>query len=97
MSNQASTKRSVAAALAAPSSRSRRRGPAAEAPQAAGEGGREAPPYTVAYADVLPESHREALRHAAITYLDEWFSAIVDGQPGQSYSDTPRQLPGILV
>jgi hypothetical protein len=55
------------------------------------------PPYAVAYADVLPESHREALRHAAITYLDEWFSAIVDGQPGQSYSDTPRRLTGILV
>jgi hypothetical protein len=38
---------------------------------------------------VLPESHREGLRDAAITYLDECFSAIADGEPGQSYTDTP--------
>lgn len=37
------------------------------------------PPYAAAYADVLP----------AITYLDECFSTIADGEPGQSYADTP--------
>jgi hypothetical protein len=42
-------------------------------------------PYAPAYADVLPASHRDA----AITYLDECFSAIADGEPGQSYADTP--------
>jgi hypothetical protein len=47
------------------------------------------PPFAAAYADVLPESHREALRDAAITYLDECFSTIADGEPGQSYADTP--------
>lgn len=47
------------------------------------------PPYAAAYADVLPESHREALRDAAITYLDECFAAIAEGDPGQSYADTP--------
>jgi hypothetical protein len=47
------------------------------------------PPSTTAYADVLPESHREALRDAAITYLDECFSAIADGEPGQNYANTP--------
>jgi hypothetical protein len=45
-------------------------------------------PYAAAYADVLPESHREALRDAAVVYLDECFSAIADGQPGQSYAET---------
>jgi hypothetical protein len=49
----------------------------------------EPPPFAAAYADVLPESHREALRDAAITYLDECFSAIAEGEPGQSYADTP--------
>ena len=47
------------------------------------------PPYAAAYADVLPNSHREALLDAAITYLDECFAAIADGEPGQSYADTP--------
>src|SRR5215218_3609888 len=47
------------------------------------------PPFAAAFADVLPASHREALRDAAITYLDECFSAIADGEPGQSYADTP--------
>jgi hypothetical protein len=47
------------------------------------------PPYAEAYADVLPASHREALRDAAVTYLDECFSAITEGEPGQSYADTP--------
>ena len=47
------------------------------------------PPYAAAYADVLPASHRDAFRDAAITYLDECFSAIADGEPGQSYADTP--------
>jgi hypothetical protein len=47
------------------------------------------PPYAAAYADVLPASHREALRDAAITYLDECFSAVADGEPGQSYAATP--------
>jgi hypothetical protein len=47
------------------------------------------PPFAAAYADVLPASHREALRDAAITYLDECFSAIAEGEPGQSYADTP--------
>jgi hypothetical protein len=46
-------------------------------------------PYAAAYADVLSESHRETLRRAAITYLDECFSAIAEGEPGQSYADTP--------
>jgi hypothetical protein len=46
------------------------------------------PPFAAAYADVLPESHREALRDATITYLDECFSAIAEGEPGQSYADT---------
>jgi hypothetical protein len=49
----------------------------------------EPPPYAAAYADVLPQSHRQALRDAAITYLDECFSAIAEGEPGQSYADTP--------
>ncbi len=40
-------------------------------------------------ADVLPQSHREARRDAAISYLDECFSAIAEGEPGQSYADTP--------
>lgn len=40
-------------------------------------------------ANVLPESHREALRDAAIAYLDECFSAIADSEPGQSYANTP--------
>jgi hypothetical protein len=43
------------------------------------------PPYAAAYTDVLPESHREA----PVTYLDECFAAIADGEPGQSYADTP--------
>ena len=47
------------------------------------------PPFAAAFADVLPASHRAALRDAAITYLDECFSAIADGEPGQSYADTP--------
>jgi hypothetical protein len=47
------------------------------------------PPYAAPYADVLPESHREALRDAAVTYLDECFSAIAEGEPGQNYADTP--------
>jgi hypothetical protein len=47
------------------------------------------PPYAAAYADVLPASHREALREAAVTCLDECFSAIADGEPGQSYADSP--------
>jgi hypothetical protein len=47
------------------------------------------PPYAIAYANVLPESHREALRDAAIAYLDECFSAIADCEPGQSYANTP--------
>ena len=47
------------------------------------------PPYAAAYADVLPEPLREALRDAAIIYLDECFSTIADGEPGQSYADTP--------
>jgi hypothetical protein len=47
------------------------------------------PPYAAAYADVLPGSHREALREAAVTYLDECFAAIADGAPGESYADTP--------
>lgn len=47
------------------------------------------PPYAAAYADVLPESRREALRDTAITYLDECFSAIAEGKPGQNYADTP--------
>jgi hypothetical protein len=47
------------------------------------------PPYAAAYKDVLPALHREALRDAAITYLDECFSAIAEGEPGQSYADTP--------
>ncbi len=45
-------------------------------------------PYAAAYADVLPASHREALRAAAITYLDECFTAIAEGESGQSYADT---------
>jgi hypothetical protein len=45
--------------------------------------------HAAAYADVLPDSHRDALRDAAITYLDECFSAIAEGEPGQSYADTP--------
>jgi len=47
------------------------------------------PPFAAAYVDVLPASHREALRDAAVTYLDECFSAIAEGEPGQSYADTP--------
>src|SRR5262245_49846881 len=47
------------------------------------------PPFAAAFADVLPASHREALRNAAITYLDECFSALAEGEPGQSYADTP--------
>ena len=47
------------------------------------------PPFAAAYADVLPETHREALRNAAITYLDDCFSTIADGEPGQSHADTP--------
>ena len=47
------------------------------------------PPFAAAYTDVLPASHREALRDAAVTYLDECFSAIAEGEPGQSYADTP--------
>lgn len=31
---------------------------------------------------MLPESHREALRDAAIAYLDECSSAIADSEPG---------------
>jgi hypothetical protein len=49
----------------------------------------ELPPFAAAYADVLPASHREALRDAATTYLDECFSAIAEGEHGQSYADTP--------
>src|SRR5262249_23010003 len=40
-----------------------------------------------ACANVLPESHREALRGAAITYLDEGFSAIADGGAGELYGE----------
>jgi hypothetical protein len=47
------------------------------------------PPYAAAYADLLPQSHREALCDAAVTYLDECFSAIAEGEPGQGYADTP--------
>jgi hypothetical protein len=47
------------------------------------------PPFAAAYADVVPASHREALRDAAVTYLDECFSAIAEGEPGQSYADSP--------
>jgi hypothetical protein len=47
------------------------------------------PPFAAAYADVLPETPREALRDAAITYLDDSFSTIADAEPGQSYADTP--------
>ena len=38
---------------------------------------------------MLPESLREALRDSAITYLDECFSSVAEGEPGQSYADTP--------
>jgi len=38
------------------------------------------PPFAAAYADVLAECHREALRDAAITYLDECFSTIAYGR-----------------
>jgi hypothetical protein len=47
-----------------------------------------APPYAAAYAHVLPASHREALRDAAIAYLDECLSAIAEAEPGRSYGDT---------
>jgi hypothetical protein len=47
------------------------------------------PPFASAYTDVLPASHRQALRDAAVTYLDECFSAIAEGEPGQSYAETP--------
>lgn len=46
------------------------------------------PPFATAYSDVLPASHQEALRDASITYLDECFSAIADGEPGESYAAT---------
>jgi hypothetical protein len=52
------------------------------------------PLYAAAYADVLPESHREALRHAAITYLDECFSAIAEGKPGKSCLQAVVAAPG---
>ena len=45
-------------------------------------------PYAAAFADVLPEAHCQALRDAAIVYLDECFSALAEGEPGQSYADT---------
>jgi hypothetical protein len=35
------------------------------------------------------EGYREALRDAAIAYLDECFSAIADSEPGRSYANTP--------
>jgi hypothetical protein len=51
------------------------------------------PPYAIAYANVLPESHREALRDAAIAYLDECFSAIADGEPAELREHAEWQLP----
>lgn len=64
--------------------RPREREVATEAATSTGKGSRRATPYAAAYADLLPESHREALRDAAVTYLDECFSAITDGEAGQS-------------
>ena len=46
------------------------------------------PAYAAAYADVLPKSHREALRSAAIVYLDQCYDALREGKPGESYADT---------
>ena len=47
------------------------------------------PPYALAYKDVLPESHREALRRGAIVYLDECYEALRQLRPGDSYADSP--------
>ena len=47
------------------------------------------PPYALAFKDALPESHREALRRAAIVYLDECYDALRRLGPGDSYADSP--------
>jgi hypothetical protein len=47
------------------------------------------PAYAQAYAEVLTESQREALRHAATTYLDECFMALENTPYDQSLIDTP--------
>jgi hypothetical protein len=53
------------------------------------------PPYAAAYADVLPESHRAALRSAAIVYLDECYEALREFGRGDSYAESAigRYLP----
>ena len=68
--------------------RSRRGGFAGEAAEPPAKAVGTPAPFAAAYADVLPESHREAVRDTAITYLDECSSAIAEGEPGQSYTDT---------
>ena len=54
------------------------------------------PPYALAYNEVLPDSHREALRRAAIVYLNECHEALRQLAPGDSYADDPigEYLPG---
>lgn len=54
------------------------------------------PPYALAYKDELPESHREALRRAAVVYLDECYNALAELGPGESYAESPVgwYLPG---
>ena len=47
------------------------------------------PPYALAYEEVLPQSHREALRRAAIVYLDECYDALRQLGSGDSYADSP--------
>lgn len=47
------------------------------------------PPYALAYQDDVPVSHREALRQAAVVYLDECYTALAQLGPGESYADSP--------
>jgi hypothetical protein len=58
---------------------------------------REPPRFAAAYADLLPESHREALRDdAAIVHVDECLSPVADGEPGQSFADV-RSAPTYMA
>lgn len=45
-------------------------------------------PFAPYFADVLPESHREALRAASVTYLDECYDAHRSTSPDSSFAET---------
>jgi hypothetical protein len=47
-----------------------------------------AEPFAPYFAGVLPETHREALRDASITYLEACYDALREAPVGSSFADT---------